>query len=369
MNIDFKAINQSTDCRQLMAKYRPLVRQGAVLFTQCLWHDDTKPSLRVNEHFVFCYSCGHNEAPVGLYARLTGLSLPDAARELAGLSLAPLPPIPVVSSTKRAPVPPPTATAELTLARFIERRKLNPSVLADFGVRQVRWGGRPAIQYPTPMGIDRIKFLDGNGPKNVWAAKGGKPCWYGLDRIGAAIPENSSAWPRIYVVNGEPSVWAGATHGIPAVCTLAGEGSVPAALVLDMHARGVDSVRVVYDLDDTGQAGADLMVKAFRLAGIRDAAALTLPASLGPRGDFDDLCRRYGPDARTVLESGEFYAYRPTMNAIYVDNRLRGMLQSLDGLMRRAMSSSHHPHVWEHIADRQAAIREVKGRMNERQRD
>jgi DNA primase len=365
MNHNYRAINASVDCRQLVAKYRPLVRRGPNLFMQCLWHDDSDPSMRVNAGYLWCFACGHKDWACGFLAKVEGITLSEAATKLAGIHLPPLPVIPIArSSTKQSPGKP-TATAELTLAGFCARRKLDAAVLAEFGVRQVRFSGRPALQYATPMGIDRIKFLDGNAPKNVWAQKGGKPCWYGLDRIAAQIPENQSRWPRIYIVNGEPSVWQGAQNAIPAVCTLAGEGAVPAALILDLAARGVSCVRVVYDLDEAGARGADLMVKALRVAGIKDAAAITLPESLGPRGDFDDLCRRYGKDSVAVLEKDEFHSHRAVMNAMAVDNRLLGLIQSRDALRRRMDSRSHPVKGWEMLADREIEIRELgkAGRM------
>jgi hypothetical protein len=49
-----------------------------------------------------------------------------------------------------------------TLDGFCRQRRLDRKSLEDvWGVREVTHGGRPALQYPTPIGRDRIKFLDG----------------------------------------------------------------------------------------------------------------------------------------------------------------------------------------------------------------
>ena len=51
-----------------------------------------------------------------------------------------------------------------------------------------------------PVGIDRVKFLDGEKPKYKWAAKGGKAHWYGLDTALALLHE-LDRFPAIHVLN------------------------------------------------------------------------------------------------------------------------------------------------------------------------
>ncbi len=183
--------------------------------------------------------------------------------------------------------PPP---AVLTLSTFCDQRKLDPAELSQrWGVRQVQWKGRPALRYPTALGIDRIKYLD-KGPgleKYTWAGKGGGRHWYGLAQALALRGP-------LYLVNGEPSVWACHQEGIAAVCLCGGEGAAPTPeLIAELVNAGVTEVRVVYDRDDKGRDGAPRTVAALQAGGVA-GTAFELPAQLGEGGDVDDLHRWEG---------------------------------------------------------------------------
>ncbi len=150
-------------------------------------------------------------------------------------------------------VPPFDAVSEArdirSLKTFCEARRLDPGRLcALFGVRQVRTkDGREALRYPTPAGVDRLKYLDGKGSaggqaKYRWLWKGGRAHWYGMAQAMALI--DSGASDELYIVNGEPSVWACILAGVPAVCLCAGEGAWPTAnLVRELHERVTDANR------------------------------------------------------------------------------------------------------------------------------
>src|SRR5438552_15667941 len=57
---------------------------------------------------------------------------------------------------------------------FARERHLPVAVLREFGVRALVHQGRPALRYPTLIGVDRIKFTDRRKPKYTWATKGGR---------------------------------------------------------------------------------------------------------------------------------------------------------------------------------------------------
>ena len=201
-----------------------------------------------------------------------------------------------VGGNRRIP-PTPEAPSPQTFADFTRARHLNASPLLKAGVREVVFGDRPALRYPTPRGVDRNKFLDRGEPKYSWATKGGSACWYGLRRAKAM------GGPLVYLVNGEPLVWACSQENVPAVCLCAGEGTPPTPeLVAELAASGFTRVSVVYDLDDAGRNGAPLVVEALRAGGV-DAQAYELPADLGEHGDVDDLHRRTGSNLRAALVS------------------------------------------------------------------
>ncbi len=191
----------------------------------------------------------------------------------------------------------PAAPAALTLEAFCDQRKLDQAGLVTrWNVQETQWKGRPALRYSTTLGIDRIKYLDkGKGlDKYIWAGTGGSRHWYGLKgALALGVP--------LYLVNGEPSVWACQQQGVAAICLCGGEGAAPTGeLVAELRAAGVAEVRVVYDRDDKGRAGAPKAVAALQEGGIV-AAAYDLPAHLGETGDVDDLHRWEGVNLGTAL--------------------------------------------------------------------
>jgi len=200
--------------------------------------------------------------------------------------------VPAIPAEPRAPQPLPTLTA------FCHARGLDQQRLRDvWGVVEDRHFNRPALLYPMLAGPRRVKYLDGNKPKYMWERKGGKRQWYGLAQA-ATLPAG-----ELYIVNGEPSVWAAQQEGVRAVCVAAGEGSPPTtAQVEALQHEGYSAARVVYDIDadGTGAKGARKTVAAL-LAGGMSATAHQLPVDLGDGGDVDDLHRRVGSGLAAAL--------------------------------------------------------------------
>lgn len=220
-------------------------------------------------------------------------------RVLEGAPLRPAPAAPrPVARSRPAPAAPaapkvPSAVAA-TWADWCALRSLDAGRVAQaFGVRQ---HGR-LVCFPAPPNEPlRTRLLDLPRPresKSGWTRKGGRACAYGLSQA-LALP---AAGP-VYVVNGEPSVWAAWQSGVPALCWCIGEGSTPDAdeLRRALEALAGRPVRVVYDLDGAGRTGALEVAGVLRAAGFADVQALELPAELGTGGDVDDLHRRTGDD-------------------------------------------------------------------------
>src|SRR5262249_57209190 len=116
--------------------------------------------------------------------------------------------------------------AKPSLETFATQRGLTVATLESWNLTATVHAGRPAFRYPTAVGVDRVKYVDGGKPKYRWYKKGGKAHWYGLDRALALLREHTAALVLVvYLVNGEPSVWAGAAQGVPAVCLCGGEGA------------------------------------------------------------------------------------------------------------------------------------------------
>jgi hypothetical protein len=188
------------------------------------------------------------------------------------------------------------------LEDFARARCLMLDTLRRFAVRPVVEFWRPALRYPTPVGIDRLKFLDGRKPKYRWAEKGGRVHWYGFDSALAGLRAGAST---LHLVNGEPSVWACAQSGVPALCPCGGEGAKPTspmAAELETALRELGrpiAVRIVYDRDTAGRRGAIESLRPPLAAAGLDVEALDIAPMLADvvGADVDDLHRRVGDGA------------------------------------------------------------------------
>lgn len=197
--------------------------------------------------------------------------------------------------TPAAAVAAPTA-AYAGLADFERRRGLPAGYLAAaWNVTEGMHKGRPVLFWPTAPGMPRRwKAIDERkgygwefGAKAAAARglRGGGPFLYGLPAALAVLAADPSA--PLYLVNGEPSLWAAAFAGIAAVCLAVGEGSAGAgaklapdlAAALEAIGRPV-ALRVAYDADGAGRAGGPKLAAALAAAGM-NAAALDLAAWQG----------------------------------------------------------------------------------------
>jgi P4 family phage/plasmid primase-like protien len=189
---------------------------------------------------------------------------------------------------------------------FAHQRGLTVAALKSWGVRGVVHAHRPALRYPTPVGVERLEFTDGRKPKYVWAAKGGRIHWYGLARALGHIRENGDR--VLYLVNGEPSVWAAEMRGVAAACLCGGEGAKftrerLAQLQGALTGLAMLALRIVFDADEPGRLGAIAARRALLNAGFEDIDALDIAGAVPDHvgADVDDLQRRVGAQLAATL--------------------------------------------------------------------
>ena len=188
--------------------------------------------------------------------------------------------------------------AQANVKEFCQVRCLSENALSVFEVELGKVAGRTGLIYPTPIGVKRVKFLDDARPKYRWIGTGGRAHWYGLRQAGAVGGET------LWIVNGEPSVWACAQSQVPAVCLCTGEGSLPGdQLIEELRRTAFIRVVVVFDRDAAGEHGARRLVSRLVAVGVH-AEARTLPETLGLGADVDDLHRKVGDSGLALaLES------------------------------------------------------------------
>ncbi len=268
-------------------------RSGDGFKLYCPAHDGNSPALSIGETpdglpLIHC----HAGCDSGDVLKAVGMEWRDFHE---GKPESPRPTCHAAPGATKAP-PPVQSSSPQTFEQFCKARHLDGARLASrWKVTEDTFKDRSCLRYATALGIDRIKYMDGARPKYSWAAKGGRVHWYGM---GAA---KSHGGPVLYIVNGEPSVWAADQEAVAAVCPC-GEGvTLTPAMIEDLKGSGFERFAVVYDRDAAGRAGARKAVKALRDAGL-EAVALELPADLGDKADADDLHRRVGSGLRAALE-------------------------------------------------------------------
>jgi len=155
------------------------------------------------------------------------------------------------------------------VVEWLDSRKLDPLTVNEaFSLRRGQKNQRLAIRYPTPIGVDRARFIDGEHPKYKWWKSGGKTHWYGLPQAIELLDKAPDA--PIYVVNGEPSVWSAWQSGVAAVCTCGGEGSIPSDADLKTLIQCGRPIKIVFDADPSGDRGSIVLAQAFMELGAGD---------------------------------------------------------------------------------------------------
>lgn len=166
-------------------------------------------------------------------------------------------------------------------------------------MRQYGWvpiaGKRAGFKFVTPAG-DRFRYIDGLNPRYSHA-KGYKPCWYYLD---AAVKRAQYDALPILLCNGEISVIAALSKGIPATCITSGaERGIPELLLETLKSKWGGPVAVALDCDETGRNAAEKLTMQLRNAGF---VVTNLDLQLGTGGDVADWLR-LNPDTPTLIYS------------------------------------------------------------------
>lgn len=198
------------------------------------------------------------------------------------------------------------------VAELAEARGLDPEALRKvWGLQPTRWHGRPAVRYRSPNGTDRVKVLDGHRPKYAWHRPlQGKPSAvpYGLAQAMPLLQRQRAdgLQPTVWLVNGEPSVWACHQAGVPAVCWCTTEGAgadhvLPVArqVQADLAAEGLAdaTVMVAFDNDPTGHTGAHQQAAWLTQVGLTVGRVADLsghPSCVHIGADAQDLHRAVG---------------------------------------------------------------------------
>ena len=238
---------------------------------KCPFHTDNTPSLRVKaDNGVFiCMSTGCGiKGNLAKLARKLGIDIPQTTLSDAD------------------------AITKLRLERLLDLDTLGHFQVRADSVRQ-------AWAYPVFEGT-RYKSYHSQPPhtncdcpdckkyKKYWHSRKTPNQLYGADDI----PQGTS---EIWLVNGEPAVWACFQAGLPAVCGLFGEGRLPDGAGALLKKLGAKKVNIVYDLDEAGYRAAAKATEA--LQDDLEVNIRELPGELGLHGDVGDLFVWYHGDA------------------------------------------------------------------------
>ncbi len=240
----------------------------------CPWHDDRagrNPSLGINTNKkkVKCWSCG--KGGLNKLAKAWGIEDPDR-------------------DGRKRQAPDPFLSAPAAMQRLTEIYQLRQETIDHFHIEpkpdtpSANRKSRGAWTYPTPAGT-RFKAFDRSSKPKYWWSRGTKQearliALYGL---GEVVPGAE----RVYLVNGEPSVWVCWQAGIPAVCAF-GEGNLHPDAVKRLADLGVGEVRILLDLDQAGEKSTLRDVEIIRDSELNVSAG-QLPDYLGEKGDVADL--------------------------------------------------------------------------------
>jgi len=156
-------------------------------------------------------------------------------------------------------------------------------------------GKRAGFKFVTPAG-DRYRYIDGLQPRYSHA-KGYKPCWYYLD---AAVKRAQLEALPIVLVNGEISVVAALSVGIPATCITSGaERGIPELLLETFKSKWTGPVYVALDCDPTGRDAGEKLTAQLRNAGF---TVVNIDLQLGHGGDVADWLRINADSPKSIYD-------------------------------------------------------------------
>jgi DNA primase len=334
------------DVVEVVDRLVPLKKAGANYAACCPFHAEKSPSFTVSptKQFYHCFGCGAHGSAIGFLMEYSGLSYPEAIRELAGqIGLN----VPEDESATRTATPDTSSLSE-TMARaakfyreqlkssaravdYLKRRGLTgeiaaqfglgyapdawqslEAVFADYGARELLEVGlviendqgrrydrfRDRIMFPIQDQRGNVIGFGGrvidqgepkylNSPETPLFEKGRE--LYGLTQARAAIRDVDS----VIVVEGYMDVVALAQHGVPnAVATL---GTATTGTHVQKLLRQAGRVIFCFDGDNAGRKAAWRALEASleQLADDKTVCFLFLPSEHDP----DSFIRERGRDA------------------------------------------------------------------------
>ena len=175
---------------------------------------------------------------------------------------------------------------EHTLTQRLYERRLSAEVIATFKIEPHSNGW----QYPASGGVRWKNANSQAQPKYRWI--GGKPAsaeFYHAPDLMQSISKSSGA---LWLVSGEPDVWAMRAAGINHAMSGFTEASVSQSLRDVLYSLGVLIVYIAPDLDPTGQLWARKIATALNGSGI-ELDCRALPAALGSKADLGKAWQQY----------------------------------------------------------------------------
>ena len=175
---------------------------------------------------------------------------------------------------------------EHTLTQRLYERRLSAEVIATFKIEPHSNGW----QYPAAGGVRWKNANSQAQPKYKWI--GGKPELAEFYHAPDLIQSISNSSGALWLVSGEPDVWAMRSAGINHAMSGFTEASVSQSLRDVLYSLGVLIVYIAPDLDPTGQLWARKIATALNGSGI-ELDCRALPAALGSKADLGKAWQQY----------------------------------------------------------------------------
>ena len=145
MNI-FEMVKEAVTVRQAAEYYGLKINRNHMIC--CMFHNDRHPSMKLNEDYFYCFSCGASGDVIALVAELFGIDQYEAAKKLvADFGLNPDKP-PVAAALKR--------TKYQKVKAFRQDEQFCQNVLCDYLHLLETWGKKYAPKKPEDELDDRF---------------------------------------------------------------------------------------------------------------------------------------------------------------------------------------------------------------------
>jgi len=352
-----------------------LKRVGREYVTQCIWHEDTNPSLTINDDkgFCFCHVCRQGGDVIAYTRQRKGLDFVDAANlsaEILGINLetdgiSPEEQAKRKEQRQRALDKLKTEQASykqnLTnpkakrIQQILKDRGLTPASSREFGLGFAPggfFGGRITI----PIYNHRNELVGWTG-----RATGDQPGKYKNSQDGDLFHKKSLVFNEVRAkeaarlsgslifVEGHLDVVSLWQHGIANVVAMQGTGA-PEPFVLERLAKTVNNFILCFDGDDGGKKATQQFIAA---AGpMAKTGAIQINVAQLPKGkDPDQICRESGAEAFHSLTADAtpwldwvidyWAAGLDKTNAAHVTEVEKALRAEIDGLTSNAVRAHY----------------------------